>query len=296
MLKWGSYMKLVSIVLPVYNGENYIEASIESIIQQSYSNFELIVVNDCSTDGTETIIMRMQQKDSRIILINNPTNQKLPRSLNIGFAKAHGDYLTWTSHDNIYKTEAIKILVDALETNRHVGLVYSDYSNIDKDGNIISDEQLSDSDVLPFTNCIGACFMYRKDVWRQIGEYDSSLFLAEDYDYWIRIYKRFPIMHICQNLYLYRCHENSLTETRKEQVKIQTWKVLEKNFFFLYTTLGRKKRFLFLNHLLELANNMEKKDLLKKFYKLSLGYRFYYFRLRTIARIKKNFNLGRLDN
>ena len=89
----------VSIILPTYNGKKYIRDSIESIINQTYTNWELIIVNDCSTDDTQKIIEEYQQKDKRIIVINNEKNLKLPASLNRGFEEASGEYYTWTSDD-----------------------------------------------------------------------------------------------------------------------------------------------------------------------------------------------------
>ena len=85
---------MVSIILPTYNGEAYIAQSIESILSQTYKKFELIIVNDCSTDHTLEIIQRYKEKDARIRVINNIVNKKLPCSLNIGFSDARGDYLS----------------------------------------------------------------------------------------------------------------------------------------------------------------------------------------------------------
>ena len=82
-------MPEISIVLPTYNGEKYLKQSIESILGQTYTDWELIVVNDCSTDSTQEIIDFYRKKDTRIRTIFNYTNQKLPESLNIGFREAN---------------------------------------------------------------------------------------------------------------------------------------------------------------------------------------------------------------
>ena len=84
---------------PVYNGANHIADSINSIINQTYQNWELIVVNDCSTDNTLEICSELSEKDSRIRVISNKKNLKLPNTLNAGFDAATGDYYTWTSDD-----------------------------------------------------------------------------------------------------------------------------------------------------------------------------------------------------
>ncbi|HXL56803.1 MAG TPA: glycosyltransferase family 2 protein, partial [Chitinophagaceae bacterium] len=100
----------ISIVLPTYNGSKYIRTSIESCLNQTFTDFELIIVNDCSTDNTASIIEEYAAKDSRIIIIHNAFNKKLPLSLNTGFDIAKGKYHTWTSDDNYFAPNALEIL------------------------------------------------------------------------------------------------------------------------------------------------------------------------------------------
>ena len=107
-------MPKVSIVLPTYNGEKYIKESIESILSQTLTDWELIIVNDCSKDTTASIISEYASEDDRIKIITNEQNQKLPESLNIGFRQACGEYLTWTSDDNMYKPQALKTMRNVL--------------------------------------------------------------------------------------------------------------------------------------------------------------------------------------
>ena len=97
-----------SIVLPTYNGEEFLSNSIESVINQTFQDWELIIVNDCSTDNSLSIAEEYFKKDNRIRIINNAENKKLPESLNIGFREAKGDYFTWTSDDNEYYPNAIE--------------------------------------------------------------------------------------------------------------------------------------------------------------------------------------------
>ena len=95
----------VSIVLPTYNGARYLKSSVESCLNQTHKNIELVIVDDCSTDETPDIVR--SYNDPRIRYVRNETNQRLPRSLNIGFALATGDYLTWTSDDNEFLPHSI---------------------------------------------------------------------------------------------------------------------------------------------------------------------------------------------
>ena len=101
-------MSEISIVLPTYNGEQYISQSIDSILKQTFPDWELIIVNDCSTDHTLEIVKQYAEKDHRIKIVNNSINKKLPSSLNIGFQHSCGNFLTWTSDDNLYHENAFE--------------------------------------------------------------------------------------------------------------------------------------------------------------------------------------------
>ena len=233
--------KKVSIVLPVYNGEENVGKSILSVLNQTYNNLELIIVNDCSTDKTINVIEKYAEQDSRIKIINNAVNLKLPATLNVGFKSATGDYYTWTSDDNLYKENAIEKMVAVLDKSPEYDMVYANYTNINANNKVINEVQLDEPSALTTGNVIGACFLYTSRIAEQVGEYDVNLFLAEDYDYWIRIFRKGKIMHINDNLYYYRCHDRSLSETKKQWIGMQTYKALEKNFMFLYSVAKTKK-------------------------------------------------------
>ena len=126
---------LVSIVLPIYNGEKYMRQSIESVINQTYKNWELIIIDDCSSDNTPHIAKEYANQDNRIKYYRNETNLKLPRGLNRGFSLSKGEYLTWTSDDNMFNPNAIEVMVDTIKTEQ-VELVYASYDIIDENDNI----------------------------------------------------------------------------------------------------------------------------------------------------------------
>ena len=215
-------MSKVSIVLPCYNGEKYLRESINSIIKQTYKDWELIIVDDCSTDKTLEIANEYMQNDSRIKVIHNESNCKLPRSLNIGFENATGEFLSWTSDDNIYYPQAIQTMVDALEREQRYYCVRADMDIIDNDGNVIENLAVFDNAEMFRYNCFGACFLYRRCVQEEIGLYNTDFFGVEDYEYWLRMMTRFgDILSIDKTLYQYRRHSASLSETRRRMVRQQ---------------------------------------------------------------------------
>lgn len=216
---------LISCVLPTYNGQKWLKESIESVINQSYKHWELIIVNDASSDGTLDIANAYAAQDSRIKVISNETNQKLPKSLNIGFAKAKGAYFTWTSDDNIYYKHAFEKMLKKLKDSRGGDLVFADIYYIRKNGKRFMKQAYGKKsfdiiDLLMGCN-IGACFLYTSHIASIVGNYDEGQFIVEDYDYWLRIAMHSNgkgIIPLNETLYSFRMHEDSLTSTRhKEQ-------------------------------------------------------------------------------
>ncbi|MCI8377480.1 MAG: glycosyltransferase family 2 protein [Lachnospiraceae bacterium] len=209
---------MISIVLPVYNGERYICQSIDSIINQSWQDWELIIVNDSSIDRTGEIAEEYAKKDKRIKVIHNEKNKKLPESLNIGFENASGSYYTWTSDDNAYREDALEIMCNALERDADTDIVFCNYTIIDSDDYIICDMEAGPAEELPLENTIGACFLYRREVHEGLSGYDAGKFLVEDYDFWLRAYWKYRFCHLEENPYYYRVHAFSLTSERKKEV------------------------------------------------------------------------------
>jgi glycosyltransferase involved in cell wall biosynthesis len=204
----------VSIVLPVHNGQRYLREALDGCLAQTFADWELIVVDDASTDDTPAIITEYAARDPRILTIRNPTNLRLPASLNVGFTLARGRYLTWTSDDNIHRPVALERLVTALDADPSLDLVYARATTIDEDGQPVGQEPIAPPELLALRNCVGACFLYRRAVHDALGGYDETRFLVEDYDFWLRASARFRLALLDDDLYLYRRHGGSLTATR----------------------------------------------------------------------------------
>lgn len=278
---------LVSIVLPVHNGAMYLREAIESILSQTYNEWELIIVDDESTDESPDIIQKYVKLDTRIRSYRNSKNIKLPASLNVGFSYANGAYYTWTSDDNLFRPCALEKMVFALEANRDLSMVYADYSIINENSVEIKEVISSNLNDFIIGNIYGACFLYTSDIAKRIGGYDTNLFLAEDYDYWIRINKFGKIGKLNENLYQYRSHSNSLTDTKKKQIALKTYDVLEKHFLYLYLYSKRKKtQFIFFDYMMEKYYG-DKKELLLVLESIEKTYVFYRIK-KSIIRVIKN--------
>ena len=222
---------LVSIVLPTYKRAHVLPNAMRSILAQTYAHIELIVVDDNSPDHTAEVVRSFD--DPRIRYVRNEPNLKLPRALNKGFSLARGGYLTWTSDDNLFAPTAVEKMVEALRA-RACDFVYADYflfADIDADGNALDKrhERLPDEPQLSRGNHIGACFLYTRKAYQEIGDYDPELFLVEDYDYFIRVAQRFRVCHIGEPLYYFRRHDDALFCSRYCEVKAADVLVRYKN-------------------------------------------------------------------
>ncbi|GHV82028.1 hypothetical protein AGMMS49991_05860 [Spirochaetia bacterium] len=214
---------LISIVLPCYNGEKYLAQSIQSCIDQKYTNWELILVDDCSTDTTPAIMREFADKDNRIRIIKNQSNLKLPASLNAGFDNAKGDFFTWTSDDNYYLPDALKELLNTL-LEKNADAIYSAFDKISYRNTLIEVCRPEAPENMIYHSVAGASFLYRRSVHEALHGYDTTLFLVEDYDFWLRMYLAgFKIITLDTVLYKYRMHETSLTTTRAKDIEDATY-------------------------------------------------------------------------
>lgn len=203
----------ISIVLPTHNSSKYLRQSIDSCLDQTYGNIELIIVDDASTDGTPALIA--SYKDKRITVLRHAKNEGLPAALNTGFKVSTGAYLTWTSDDNYYLPGALEKLVGHLRSSAGSDFVYSDYWGYYQDTGKKEYRILPELLNLRELNEVGPCFLYTRRVHDALGEYSKKYIYVEDYDYWIRIAKLFKTTHYPEPLYVYREHAGSLKATKR---------------------------------------------------------------------------------
>jgi len=229
-LKVPGYTGQVSIVMPLYNGIKYVRDAVESVLDQTYRNFELIIVDDGSTDGSGQVADEYAAKDERVRVVHQP-NRKLPAALNTGFDLAQGEFLTWTSDDNVLKPEFLRKLVACLERHPRWDMVYANMDIIGDDGQPLRDADWFKGYQIPCgsehiylpgnthelntyaNNFIGGAFLYRKRVHHLLAGYSRWQFTREDYDYWMQVNALLTLRHsdLLQPVYDYRFHARSLT-------------------------------------------------------------------------------------
>lgn len=214
------FMKnLVSIVMPVYNGEKYLKEAIESIRNQHYCCIELLVVDDGSTDGTADIVKEISARDNRVVYIHQPNSGTCSVPRNNGLSKASGEYIAFFDADDIMLSQKIKLQVDCLQRHADVQVVLCDYRNfnhggkyaqthfdtcsqlrqlfensrndLDDDGSLILDS-MSATRLLATENYTSACApLFRKCIIDQLGGYDPSLKASEDWFLHMQVLSRY---------------------------------------------------------------------------------------------------------
>jgi glycosyltransferase involved in cell wall biosynthesis len=215
-------MPQVTVILPVYNAEKYLKEAIDSILNQTYTDFELLLINDGSTDSSEKIIL--SYNDPRIIYIKNEGNKGLIFSLNKGIDLAKGDYIARMDADDISMPERLEKQLNYLEENKNVEVVASTVKYIDDAGKIAGNWKLDNqtTDVktirkwMPRENCIAHPSVMGKKELLSRFKYNPNQLNIEDYDLWMRLLNTGAIIaKIPEPLLYYRVHSSSVTQAAK---------------------------------------------------------------------------------
>lgn len=218
----------VSIVLPTHNGARFLAQAVQSCLEQTFQDLELIVVDDASTDETASILAEHGRADERLTVVRNDTNRGLPASLNRGFSAARGAYLTWTSDDNWYRPEALQDMLSFLEDHAEIDLVYADHTVVHEETGREEARVCEPAENLTEVNVVQACFLFRRSLLEKLGDHNEKLAGAEDFDYWLRARAQgLRLAPLHRDLYVYRLHGGSLTEQLPREIRRAAFLTLE---------------------------------------------------------------------
>ena len=222
-------MAYVSVILPTYNRPDFLKRALTSVLEQTFINYEVIVVNDAGVDVSGVID---EFNDPRIRLINHSVNKSAPASRNTGIRAAIGKYIAYLDDDDIYYPNHLQTLLDAAHSYRK-DFVYSECLNIveDSHGEILQiNERLFPPyhpSLLKRCNFIPVmCIFSKKDLVEQVGLFDETLSFAEDWDLWYRMSKEVDFFHIKNVTCEYRMrdeasHRNAFQWTAINNEKIE---------------------------------------------------------------------------
>jgi len=231
---------LVSIIMPAYNAEAYIEDAIKSVLSQTYLNWELIIADDGSTDNTRQLIQRFT--DKRIIYQHFPHTGSNTLVRNRAIALSKGEFIAFLDADDLFERDALEKFLEPLQANPGLSCVYGFYRDVDENGKVINNvHPLLTSDkkggwiVSPRADytwenilgngwpiCISGGLMLRRSTWERVGEFNAKLKAHGDFEYMVRLFFDNPIgiYSLPYHVFRYRLHSQSVTKDPSRYKKI----------------------------------------------------------------------------
>lgn len=227
-------MPRVSVLMPAYNSEKYIATAIQSILNQSFADFEFIIVDDASTDKTFEIITQLAATDSRIVMMRNESNQGISKNRNKLISLARGEFIAWQDSDDIAKPDRIAKQVAFMEQHSRVGICggYVEFFNDRVGHRSIRKYDETDKDlrkkIFRFSPVAQPAAMIRKEVFTTVGNYNEDLAVAEDIDMSFRIGTNYKFGNVPDVVLEYRQHQSSATFKKLKNMEKITLNVRRK--------------------------------------------------------------------
>lgn len=211
---------LISIITPTYNREAFLPAAIESVLAQSYKEFELIIVDDGSTDNSRELINAYADKDPRVKYLYQE-NQRQSVARNYALSIAKGDFICFLDSDNYWPHDKLEKSLKAFEQHPEADIVYGDCITIDEQGN-----ELHRNNMRRYSGNIAALLlkdnfvsmnttMTRRRCFNEMGGMSGKRRVADDYDLWLKFSARYRFQYIPEFLAYYRVMENQISSNKK---------------------------------------------------------------------------------
>jgi glycosyltransferase involved in cell wall biosynthesis len=220
----------ITVLMPVYNGDKYLNEAIDSILNQTFSDFEFLIIDDCSTD--QSIHQVKSYNDPRIKFIINKKNMGQSKTLNVGLNLAKGKYIARMDQDDISMPERLKKQFEFMENNSNVDVCGSWLQLMGKYNGILELETKSEKikiNLLTNENLAHPTVMIRK---RTLVKYDlnynPAYSVAQDYDLWVRMFEYCSFANLPEPLLKYRMHDNQNSNILEKDNQIETNRILTK--------------------------------------------------------------------
>jgi len=227
----------VTVLMSVYNGEKYLREAVDSILGQTFKDFEFLIINDGSTDKTGEILK--SYNDPRIKIINNEKNIGLTKSLNTGLRLARGEYIARQDADDISLPTRLEKELKFLEQNSNVALVGTDYLFINEKGKVfhvvrcLNGRRKLKEKLLEGNQFGHGSVMMRKECIHRVGTYREEFRFAQDYDFYLRLVEVYDVANISEPLYKWRINISSVSVTKK---------VLQDRYALLAIELAKQRK------------------------------------------------------
>ncbi|MBW2642661.1 MAG: glycosyltransferase family 2 protein [Deltaproteobacteria bacterium] len=229
---------IVSIIVPTFNRAGMIHRAIESIKYQTFNDWELIVVDDASTDDTEEILQRYMRNDARIGYTKHAENKGGSAARNSGIKKSKGSYIALLDDDDRWHPEKLRLQYDYLQNHPETGLIYSGFCYVDYETDKIIKSvrpryQGNVSSIILKTNIIGSPTpLIRNECFQRAGLFDEKLTSCQDWDMWIRISRFYSFAYVNECLAEVTMHGRQISSDLSSKIDSRK-KLLDKYFYFI---------------------------------------------------------------
>ncbi|MDD4616795.1 MAG: glycosyltransferase [Alphaproteobacteria bacterium] len=239
----------ISVVTPMYNALPYIEQAVRSVQAQTFKDFEYIIVDDGSTDGSREVVERLASEDYRIRVVSLEKNMGNSTATNRAFAEARGKYIALMDADDICHPDRLKKEAEYLDANQNTGIVGAQYWRMDSSGKVLRKTRSAHGDVtilfklffsVPMCN---PTQMFRRELLADLGPdfYDPALVGAADYDFFLRASRKWKIHVLRDYLFYYRIHPESLSKSKIDTVMKETMDLAWKRIVETFPALAERR-------------------------------------------------------
>lgn len=235
----------VSVLMPAYNAEKYIDEAVQSIADQTFTDWELIIVDDGSKDNTLNKLKDWKKRDARIKVFENERNSGIVSTRNKLIDLAEGEYIAWLDSDDIAISDRLEKQVKVLDADKDIAVVGGGLEFF-KGDKVLSkrlykqNDSEARKDIFKFSPISQGAAMYKKEYVVEVGKYDDKILTAEDLNLTFRLANQYKIANIGDIVIRYRQHENSETASRIRMMEINTLKI---RFKYLFSKSNFKPNF-----------------------------------------------------
>jgi len=238
--------------MPVFNAEKHVKEAIDSVLNQTFKDLELLIIDDGSIDGTEDIINKYKDKDQRVISIKSDTNKGVVHSLNKGLEITRSDFIARIDADDIWISEKLERQIRHLNADEDLYMSATAKININDNGEVREGEkyphvfeyQEIKQNILKRNIFCHSSVVFRRDILNTVGYYNESFVNSEDYEFWIRIIDRHKVEILPDPMVFYRISKDTISYNRiKEQryyaikAKLMGRRLYRRSFFHLIYTM-----------------------------------------------------------
>lgn len=225
----------ISVIIITHNRADLLSKAMDSVLTQTYREFELLIIDDASTDNTEELVLKYSKKDSHIKYYKNKTNLGISKSRNRGVFLSGGEYIAMLDSDDYWiDKEKLGKQKEHLDKHQDLAIIGTAISCVDEKGLILKEDIYFKEDkeirekMLLKNQFAQSSVLFRKDVFDRLGGYDESLDIGEDFDLWLKMGEHYKLANLANTMVAYLVHSRGVTKKRKLKTILETDRIVRR--------------------------------------------------------------------